>query len=133
MAWLSLVAALVLATLAVFGLGLWQLRALGRRVDATGHELRREIEAARQAMTEAEARVRALERVLREQMTVDVVMGNLLVEKGLVDEDEIEATHQRLVIEPALLDGEHESLLDELPEPEQLRARLIRNLPSTLQ
>ncbi|MFH1807331.1 MAG: hypothetical protein ABIJ09_01200 [Pseudomonadota bacterium] len=130
MLWTFIVAAIACgAVLGAVGFLWHRLRRLQDRLD----ELSLGSGSPSQDVADLERRLRSIERLLREQVAVEVVLGNLLVEKGVVDEDELEATHQRLVIEPALLDGEHESLLAELPETEQLRARLIRNLPLTLQ
>jgi hypothetical protein len=81
----------------------------------------------------AQERVLQLERMAREQLAVDLVLGNLLVEKGVCDEDEIEDAHRRLVIEPAMIDEEHETLLADLPDQERVRGRMLRNVPGTMQ
>jgi len=80
-----------------------------------------------------DARLEQLERVTREQAVVGVVVGNLLVERGLVEEEELAEAHQRLVVEPAIMDQENEALLAELPDSESVRQRMVRNCPPTLQ
>ena len=74
-----------------------------------------------------------VENASREQLSMALVAGHLLVEKGLIDEEEIEDAHQRMVVEPAIIAGEQESLLDELTDSDQIRERLVRNTPVTLQ
>ena len=80
-----------------------------------------------------DARVEQLERVTREQAVVGIVVGNLLVERGLIEEEELAEAHQRLVVEPAIIDQENEALLAELPDSESVRLRMVRNCPPTLQ
>lgn len=107
-----------------------QLRGLQRDTAAQLEELRATQRAQHEAMEE---QLTILRHDLREHLAIEFVVSNLLVDKGLIDEEEIQDTHRRLVLEPALLNEEHEALLEDLPEPEALRQRLVRNLPITLQ
>ncbi len=95
--------------------------------------LQERVESLESQLQAIEPHLLELDRAGREQITLSLVLGNLLVDKGLVEEAEIEDAHRRLVVEPALMREEHDALLEDLPDPETLRARLVRNLPGTLQ
>jgi len=87
-------------------------------------------EALRQSIDQ---RVDELERSTRGQEAIAVVLGNLLVEKGLFDEEELEDAHRRLVVEPALADQENDLQLAELPDRDSVRERMVRNWSTTVQ
>ena len=121
---LAIVAALLCARMARCALA----RA---RAETQEHQAR--IRSHAEALDRLDERLAYLERVAREQLAVEVVLGNLLVEKGVIDEEEIEEAHRRLVIEPARISEEQEALLADLPDREDVRQRMVRNLPTTLQ
>lgn len=71
--------------------------------------------------------------VQREQAAMVMVYAQVLLEKGLIEEHELEDAHLRMIVEPALRDREQEDLLADLPNPDQIREHLVRNLPPIIQ
>ena len=67
-----------------------------------------------------------------EQATMNLVYMQVLMEKGMIDESELEEAHLRIIVEPAMIAQEQEALLADLPDLEQLRKHLVR-LPTLLQ
>lgn len=128
----SSVSLLLSAILSTLGVGLTGL-GLALRAHRRSAQLVVQLDRARAEINSLEQRLAQVERAAREQAVVEVVLGSLLVEKGIVDEEEIEEVHHRLVVEPAIAEQENEALLAALPDREGLRERMIRNCGTTVQ
>lgn len=125
-----LIAGIMLLFLTLGGVAAWA-RWQGQKLEL----LREEIRTMAETLSEQDGlreELESLRSTQQEQATMDMVYMQVLMEKGMIEEAELEEAHLRMIVEPAIIDREQEALLADLPDSEHVREHLVR-LPTLLQ
>ncbi len=104
---------------------LLQMRKLRAELQQVRQEVQQQLDGQSGGQDALSERLDAVQLVQNEQATMQLVQMQVLIEKGMLEEAEIQEAHLRMIVEPARLQHEHDALLADLPDKEQLREQML--------